>query len=174
MDGTRARAPLLFFPVVIKLESNNWAIHLRKDADVTFNKSFLLAYSFYNQVRVEDFLLDETFEERDTDSTVFRTALYQLLQKSSVDIHFNPDNYRDELDFFKPFTQPEFDDTYANGSFKLFPEAVLGIFPQAGSYLVPDYVELIEGGHVGSLEGFFMGKTRQNNSRCYSPTSSNW
>nr|HPI79166.1 AAA domain-containing protein [Cyclobacteriaceae bacterium] len=124
------------------------------------NKSFLLAYSFYNQVRVEDFLLDETFEERDTDSTVFRTALYQLLQKSSVDIHFNPDNYRDELDFFKPFTQPEFDEAHANGSFKLFPEAVLGIFPQAGSYLVPDYVELIEGGHVGSLEGFFMGKNQ--------------
>lgn len=160
MDGTKVRAPLLYIPVEIKLESNHWVINLREDADITFNKSFLLAYSFYNKIQVEDFLLEETFEETDTDSTVFRTSLYQLLQKSSIDIHFNPDNYRDELDYFKNFTQPEFDELHGNGELKLFPEAVLGIFPQAGSYLVPDYVELIEGNKIGSLEEFFISKNQ--------------
>lgn len=160
MDGTKVRAPLLFIPVEIKSENNNWIIHQRKDADITFNKSFLLAYSFYNKIQVEDFIMEETFEEMDVDSTVFRTALYQLLQKSSIDIHFNPDNYRDELDFFKHFTQPEFDELHGNGELKLFPEAVLGIFPQAGSYLVPDYVELIEHRKIGSLEEFFMSKNQ--------------
>lgn len=160
MDGTKVRAPLLYIPVEIKLENNNWIIRQREDADITFNKSFLLAYSFYNKIQVEDFLLEETFEETDDDSTVFRTALYQLLQKSSIDIHFNPDNYRDELDFFKSFTQPEFEELHGNGELKLFPEAVLGIFPQAGSYLVPDYVELIEGNKIASLEEFFMSKNQ--------------
>ncbi len=160
IDGTRVRAPLLYIPVEIKSENNNWVIHQREDADITFNKSFLLAYSFYNKIQVEDFLMEETFEEMDTDSTVFRTSLYQLLQKSSIDIHFNPDNYRDELEFFKHFTQPEFDELYGNGELKLFPEAVLGVFPQAGSYLVPDYVEMIENHKVGSLEEFFMSKNQ--------------
>ncbi len=160
MDGTRVRAPLLYIPVEIKLEDNNWNIQQREDADITFNKSFLLAYSFYNKIQIEDFLLEETFEESDHDSTVFRTSLYQLLQKSSIDIHFNPDNYRDELDYFLNFTQPEFDELHKNGELKLFPEAVLGIFPQAGSYLVPDYIELIEEHKVGSMEEFFMSKNQ--------------
>lgn len=160
MDGTFARCPLLFIPVELKIEKNNWVVSQREDADITFNKSFLLAYSFYNKIQVEDFLLDETFEDTDKDTTVFRTALYQLLQKSSIDIHFNPDNYRDELDFFKNFTLPEFEEQHGNGELKLFPEAVLGIFPQAGSYLVPDYVELIENHKVESLEEFFMGKNQ--------------
>lgn len=160
MDGTRVRAPLLYIPVEIKLNNNQWIIQQRQDADITFNKSFLLAYSFYNKIQVEDFLLEETFEESDADSTVFRTTLYQLLQKSSIDIHFNPDNYRDELDFFRNYTLPEFDELHGNGELKLFPEAVLGIFPQAGSYLVPDYVELIEEHKIGSLEEFFMSKNQ--------------
>ncbi len=159
-DGTFVSCPLLFIPIELKQEKGNWLVAPREDADITFNKSFLLAYSFYNKIQVEEFLLDETFEETDKDSTVFRTALYQLLQKSSIDIHFNPDNYRDELSFFKTFTQPEFDEQHGNGELKLFPEAVMGIFPQAGSYLVPDYVELIENRKIESLEEFFMSKNQ--------------
>jgi len=159
-DGTLVRCPLLFIPVELREEKGNWIVSQREDADITFNKAFLLAYSFYNKIQVEEFLLDETFEETDRESTVFRTALYQLLQKSSIDIHFNPDNYRDELDFFKNFTQPEFEGQHGNGELKLFPEAVIGIFPQAGSYLVPDYVELIENHKIESLEEFFMSKNQ--------------
>lgn len=160
IDGTSVRAPLLFFPVEIVLENNQWIIVPREDADITFNKSLLLAYSFYNKIQIEEFLLDETFEEADKDSTVFRTNLYQLLQKSSIDMHFNPDNYRDELAFFENFTQDEFATQHKNGELKLYPEAVLGIFPQAGSYLVPDYVELIEQNKIGTLEEFFISKNQ--------------
>ncbi|MEQ8423728.1 MAG: DUF4011 domain-containing protein, partial [Cyclobacteriaceae bacterium] len=160
MDGTFVRCPLLFIPVALNLERNEWTISVREGADITLNKSFLLAYSFYNKIQVEDFLLEETFEETDRDSTVFRTALYQLLQKSSIDVNFNPDNYRDELEFFQNFTQAEFDEQHRNGELKLFPEAVLGIFPQAGSYLVPDYVDIIENQKIGSLEEFFVSKNQ--------------
>ena len=160
LDGTLLRCPLLFFPVVLTEEKKCWSIKLREDGDITFNKSFLLAYAYYNKVKIEDFLLEETFEEFSADSTVFRTALYQLLQKSALDIHFNPDNYKDELDFFKPYTKEELEKEHGEGMIKLFPEAVLGIFPQAGSYLVPDYMELMESGSINSLEEFFIQKNQ--------------
>ncbi len=159
-DGTMVRAPLLFIPVELVQKNNQWVVELREDTDITFNKSFLLGYSFYNKIQIEEFLLDETFEETDRDSTVFRTALYQLLQKSSIDVHFNPDNYRDELISFENYTQADFDSQHKNGELKLFPEAVIGIFPQSGSYLVPDYVELIENNKIGSMEEFFVSKNQ--------------
>lgn len=154
-DGTFVRCPLLFFPVELGVENEQWVIRLREDGDITFNKSFLLAHSLYNQVKTDDGLLDETFEDADKDSTVFRTAIYQLLQKSNVDVHFNPDNFRDELTSFVPYKKEEFDQAHFNGELKLYPEAVLGIFPQAGSYLIPDYKELIDRGEVTDLEHFF-------------------
>ena len=43
-------------------------------------------------------------------------------------------------------------------SLKLYPEAVLGIFPQAGSQLVPDYLKLIESDAISDLEDFFVAR----------------
>ena len=154
-DGTFVRCPLLFFPVELVIENDQWVLHLREDGDITFNKSFLLAHSLYNEVKADDTLLEETFEEADKDSTVFRTAIYQLLQKSNIDVHFNPDNFRDELTSFLTYKKEDFDKDHFNGELKLFPEAVLGIFPQAGSYLIPDYKELIDKDKVSDLEHFF-------------------
>jgi len=157
-DGTAIQCPLLFFPVDLEQEDQHWVIRPRPDADISFNKTFLLAYAFYNQTKADETLLEENFEETDRDSTVFRTAIYQFLNKGSVDIHFNPDNYRDELTPFTSFTKKEFEQQHKNGELKLFPEAVLGIFPQAGSYLVPDYLDLIENERIIDLEGFFKSR----------------
>jgi hypothetical protein len=157
-DGTCVQCPLLFFPVELEQENQHWVIRPRPEADITFNKTFLLAYAFYNKVKVDEALLDENFEETDRDSTVFRTAIYQLLNKGALGIHFNPDNYRDELTSFTAFTKNKFEEQHKNGELKLFPEAVLGIFPQAGSYLVPDYVDLIENKRIIDLEDFFQSR----------------
>ncbi|WP_254169158.1 DEAD/DEAH box helicase [Chryseosolibacter histidini] len=156
-DGTPVRCPLLFFPVTIVQENNNWVLHVRPQAGVTFNKSFLLAYSYYNKVKLEEELLETNFEDFNIDSTVFRTQLYQLL-KEKLEINFNTDNFRDELIAFKEYKKDEFDKTHRNGEMKLFPEAVLGIFPQAGSQLVPDYLHLIESNSIADLEEFFLNK----------------
>lgn len=154
-DGTLVNCPLLFFPVELKIEKEKWVLLPREDSEISFNKSFLLAYSFYNQVKAEEELLDETFDSVDRDSTVFRTQLYQLLQKAKMEIHFNPDNYRDELESFTTFKKDDFEETHRNGELKLFPEAVLGIFSQAGSFLVPDYLHLLEENSFTDLEEFF-------------------
>src|SRR5690606_18319078 len=45
------------------------------------------------------------------------------------------------------------------GELKLYPEAVIGIFPQAGSYLVPDYLSLLENNHFQDLEAFFEARS---------------
>ena len=158
LDGTLVRCPLLFFPVRLKAENEKWVLS-PCEGEISFNKSFLLAYAFYNQVKADEGLLEEDFEETDHDSTVFRTAIYQLLQKAKLDIHFNPDNYRDELTAFKEFTKSEFEEIHRNGELKLFPEAVLGIFSQMGSYLVPDYQHLLDEDSFTDIEDFFQGRT---------------
>lgn len=156
-DGTLVRCPLLYFPVSLHQENGHWFLLPRPQAGITFNKSFLLAYSFYNKVRLDEELVDTTFEDFNMDPTVFRTQLYQLL-KEKLEINFNPDNFRDELISFTTYKKSEFEQSHGNGEMKLFPEAVLGIFPQAGSQLVPDYYALIDNGAVVDLEEFFVTK----------------
>lgn len=158
-DGTLVRAPLLFFPVSIVQYNNTWMVQPREDAGISFNKSFLLAYSFYNKIPLADELLDHNFDDFSSDSTVFRTELYQLI-KEKIEINFNPDNFRDELTKFEEFKKDKYDAQLGNGEIKLFPEAVLGIFPQAGSQLVPDYLHLINAENFADLEEFFMRHTK--------------
>ena len=45
------------------------------------------------------------------------------------------------------------------GSSNFFPHAVLGVFPQADSYLVPDYIQLIEQSKVEEAGSFFQSKS---------------
>lgn len=153
-DGTLVRCPLLYFPVSIVEENNQWILQPREDAGITFNKSFLLAYSFYTQTTLNDDLPETTFDDFDTDSTAFRTQLYQLL-KDSVELNFNPDTFTDALIPFQEFKKDDFEQLHREGELKLYQEAVLGIFPQAGSQLVPDYLKLIENESFADLEEFF-------------------
>lgn len=157
LDGTLIRCPLLYFPVALVQEGNHWVLQPRRDAGITFNKAFLLAFSFYNQVKVDEELIDTNFEEFDTDSTVFRTQLYQLL-RDKIEINFNPENFHDELTAFAEFRKQEYDEAHRAGELKLYPEAVLGIFPQAGSQLVPDYLQMMDNSSIDSLEDFFQRK----------------
>jgi hypothetical protein len=156
-DGTAVRCPLLFFPVSIVQENSSWFLHVRPQAGITFNKSFLLAYAFYNKIKLDEELLESNFEDFNVDSTVFRTQLYQLL-KEKLEINFNADNFRDELIPFQTFKKEDYEKSHNDGEMKLYPEAVLGIFPQAGSHLIPDYMNLIENSGIVDLEEFFVQK----------------
>ncbi len=48
LDGTVVRCPLLFFPVTLKLDRQKWTLLRRESEQVSFNRSFLLAYSHFN------------------------------------------------------------------------------------------------------------------------------
>lgn len=158
-DGTLIRCPVMFFPVEVVAMDKQWKLKQRHDAGVTLNKSFLLAYAHYNKIPLSDDLLDRNLEDFDTDSTIFRTSLYQLFKDSLIEINFNQDNFRDELTGFEEFKKPDFEKNEKDGELKMYPEAVLGIFPQAGSYLVPDYMHLIENNQVKDIEEFFQARS---------------
>jgi superfamily I DNA and/or RNA helicase len=158
-DGTLVNCPLLLIPVDILSTEKEWRLIPREGSSISFNKTFLLALAFYNKTPLASTLTDEDFENIDRDSTVFRTALYTLLQSEKLEIHFNADNYRDALGTYPVFSKDEFGKQHQNGQLKLFPNAVLGIFPQADSYLVPDYIQLIEKSKVNDLADFFQSKS---------------
>lgn len=160
-DNTLVRAPLIFFPVHLELDQNQWCIKQREGVNITFNKTFLLAYSYYNKVSLDEELLEKTLNELDGDSQVFRTQLYEILKSSNLEIDFNRDNFSDKLNSFHNFKKAELENTEKTGKLKLYPEAVLGIFPQAGSYLMPDYVKLLEDKNVNDILDFFAKKTKE-------------
>lgn len=155
-DGTIVRCPLMFFPVEIAINNDQWVLKQREEVNVTFNKSFLLAYGYFNGVQIEDDLVDRVFDDFDTDSTVFRTALYQVLKESPVQINFNPETFEDQLKSFNTYKRDEFESQHKDGVLKVVQEAVVGIFPQAGSQLVPDYLHMIANETTESIEEFFL------------------
>ncbi|MEP1035479.1 AAA domain-containing protein [Ekhidna sp.] len=162
-DETLVRCPLLFFPVAIEKEGNEWYLSRRDDVNITLNKTFLLAYSFYNETPLDEELIETVIDDYDRDATVFRTQLYELLKNSGVEINFNQENFADELKNFADLKRTQLESGEKTGALKMFPHAVLGIFPQSGSYLVPDYVKLLEDQIDTDLEEFFVKKVKQEN-----------
>ncbi|MDN4166407.1 AAA domain-containing protein [Cytophagales bacterium LB-30] len=157
-DGTVVRAPFCFFPVHLEIQGNTWQLSLREGESGFINPSFLLAYSFFNHTTLKPEVLEASLEDYPSDSTTFRTQLYQWLKNSGISLHFNQDIFLDELRSFQTFTKQELEASEKAGMLKLYPEAVLGIFPQAGSYLYPDYEHLVENYPQQSIEDFFSSK----------------
>ena len=142
-DGTVVRCPLLFFPVtIVQKDALIWQLQIRDEA-ITLNRSFLLAYSHFNQVQISDEFLEHSFEDFSKDSLEFRTQLYEFLKDSPLKIDFNKELFVNTLRNFEKQLKTDLDLSEKNGALKLYPQSVLGIFPQAGSFLMPDYEELL-------------------------------
>lgn len=160
-NDTIIRCPLLFFPVRLVMRSDKWGLVLREDVPVSFNKTFLLAYAHHNGQALNQLLNEWTLESPADDATAFLTALYRLLESASLELHFNTEQFAEQLQSFTSFTRKELDAATATGKLKLVPEAVLGQFPQADSYLAPDYDVLLADEQVVDLEMFFNKATVQ-------------
>ena len=158
-DGTPVRAPLMFFPISVTMEENGWVLRPRTQEYCYLNRSFLLAYAHFNKVPVDEKLMDFNFEEFPSDSRAFRVALYELFKESGIELNFNQDNFTDNLFPFRGYTRPEFETEFKQGAITLQPEAVLGLFPQAGSYLVPDYMKLLEDSSIQDISELFNSQT---------------
>lgn len=155
-DGTILRAPLLFFPVKLELSTRqDWVLKQEKDSAPIFNQNFLLAYAHYNQLPADENLLNFDFSDFPKEALEFRTKLYELLKESSLQLNFNQQLFEDKIIPFRSFTKAEMEAQFKPGELKLFPEAVLGIFPQEGSYLMADYDELLQKTELTSFEDLF-------------------
>ncbi|SFD50482.1 AAA domain-containing protein [Spirosoma endophyticum] len=143
LDDTVVHGPLLFFPVKIEQQGKFWKLVRRGDELAFLNPTLALAYGQFNQVRLPDDLVEKTMDDLDRDPVVFRTQLYEWLKSSPLEINFNQDLFVDKLQFFNKQTAKDLGQLERTGELKLYPEAILGIFPQAGSFLVPDYDALL-------------------------------
>ena len=156
-NDTVVRCPLLFFPVKLENKNRKWHLSPRSDAGVSFNKAFLLAYSHFNQTEVSESILEENFEDFPTNSLEFLIQLYNYLEKSELEINFNQKTFTQKLIPFFPQTKQDATNLFETGKLKLVSQAVLGLFPQAGSYLFQDYEKLINNENTPQLENFFHG-----------------
>ena len=154
-NGKPVRCPLLLFPVELIQEQNHWMLVPAGDTSITFNKSFIYAFAQHQGVSLAQDLLDEDFDDYPKDSLGFRNKLYQAIEASHLELNFNPDNFSDEFLKFKSVTGSSVNEEFSDGSIKLFPEAVLGIFPQVDSFLEPDYQELMKNPSIQTADGFF-------------------
>ena len=143
-DGSVVHAPLLFFPVTLRLDREQWCLFGRDDAEISLNRSFALAYAHFNEAKVPDEVLEKNFEDFPKDALEFRTALYEWLKESPFRLNFNQQLFENALQSFETLKSSDLQALEKNGELKLYPEMVLGIFPQAGSYLVPDYNFLLQ------------------------------
>ena len=140
LDGSVARCPVMLFPV--RLERNftgspRWTLSASSDEDVLFNKTFFLAYEKFQQVR----LPQEFWEENPDhwgDIQEFLNYLYKFFSDHEIGINFNLEMFDFQLRKFPDMIKVEMDNL-ATGQLKLYPHAVLGIFPQSDSALVKDY-----------------------------------
>ncbi len=162
IDDTIIRCPLIFFPITLEIKEGVWVCNLKKNVNITLNKTFLLAHAHYNKINLDEDLLDLTFNDFDKESKNFRTQLYELLRESDLNLVFNSDNYINKLTDFKNSTKETLRNTEKTGILKLYPEAVIGIFPQSGSFLVPDYQSLLENQTIDDLEEYFNKKIKEN------------
>ena len=143
MDDTVVHGPLLFFPVQLSHQEKFWKLTRRGDEVAFLNPTLALAYGQFNQVKLPDEIVEKTMDDFDRDPLAFRTQLYEWLKTTPLEINFNQDLFTDKLQFFNKQTAKDLAQLERTGELKLYPEAVLGIFPQAGSFLVPDYDELL-------------------------------
>jgi hypothetical protein len=154
-NGQPVRCPLLLIPFELVQEDNIWKIVPSAHSGKSFNKSFLYAFSRHQGTPLAEDLLEEDFDDFPDDSISFRNKLYQIIESSNLELNFNRDNFSDQLLKFLSIHSADLDKQYSDGSIKLYPEAVLGIFPQADSFLEPDYHELMKNPSFQQIDGFF-------------------
>lgn len=158
-DDTYVRAPLLFFPIELNLVNTTWKLSPRKEEPISFNKSFLLAYAHYNKIPLDDDFIETEFDEYSNDAQEFKNELYEFLKLSPLELNFNTELFSEQIIKFTSFKKLGFIHQAPLGELKLEHEAVLGIYPQSGSFIAPDYEQMIDKDQFESLEEFFVEKT---------------
>ncbi|WP_018342644.1 AAA domain-containing protein [Cytophaga aurantiaca] len=153
-DGTPFRAPLLFFTVQLEIEGNYWTLK-RDERSIHVNKSLLLAFSHYHDLIIPDEILEEDFEDFSSDPLEFRTQIYEWLKKSKLEFLFSKEYFQNEIPSLKIYKRQEYEEVYALGEMRIQTNAVLGIFPQAGSTIAADYDVWSKQLTETSLEHFF-------------------
>lgn len=152
-DGSWVKTPLLLLPISISKDSKNWYLKADKE-EIMVHPAFLLAYSFHFQQPLEETLFEKPLNLDPEDGIGFLTQLYQILKESRLDVHFNQELFGSRISSFTEVSKSDPPMGFQPGMLKLQPEAVLGLFPQSDSILIPDF-QYLEDNKV-DLETIFL------------------
>ncbi|WP_373496587.1 AAA domain-containing protein [Aquiflexum sp.] len=154
LNGQVIRCPLMFFPVEIKSEENQWN-WIRSNGDHPFlNKAFLLAYSHAYGKDPNIFGEENPLENFSSDLVVFRNELYVFLDQE-FSLNFSRELYENRLETFPDSSRSLDEEQMKIGKLQLKPYAVLGQFTQKTSFLIQDYEQLMVQHDLPDLESLF-------------------
>ena len=135
-DGTLIKAPLLLFPIRLKIENEEVFLSDLEDEYITINKAFILGFKKYNEIKLNDFELE--FESLETED-VLEWVLDYLSENG---IFIDRDEGYEEIESFKEFKKND-TDIYESGDLVVKNNFIIGQFPNSTSAIYDDYVELI-------------------------------
>lgn len=152
------KCPLLFIPVKLIKESGIWKLSQNTELQISFNRSFLIAYAHYNSISLSKEFIETDFSGFSADFSLFKNQFYDFLKNSPLDIHFNSELFSETLYEFSIKTKEQISQEFRVGQLKLAHTAVLGVFPQYSSYLFPDYDQFLKEYQYKSTEDFLQTK----------------
>jgi len=82
--GTSVRCPLIFFPIELETINEQWVIKPRENVNITFNKSFLLAYAHFHGIKISDDLIEKVFEIYDSQIAEFLGLTFIKFSKKAL------------------------------------------------------------------------------------------
>ncbi|MDO6389519.1 AAA domain-containing protein [Pontibacter sp. BT731] len=157
-DGTTVRCPLLFFPVQLQVNSKQeWELLPDPSQPAQFNQSFVLAYAHYMGTPLAEALLELDLGTLPPHPLEFRTQVYELLKENQLTVHAGREFFTDKLKPFHDFRKADYEADLKSGQLYLEQEAVLGLYPQAASYMLGDYDELLQRSGLQEMEDLFTG-----------------
>ncbi|MBD1398322.1 AAA family ATPase [Pontibacter sp. JH31] len=155
-DGTTVRCPLLFFPVKLQVNAaQEWELMPDEAQPPQFNQSFVLAYAHYTGTPLAEPLLELDLSTLPAHPLEFRTQVYELLKEQQLVVHAGREFFRDKLKPFRDYKKADYEADLKPGQLYLEQEAVLGLYPQATSFLMADYDELLEQDELREMEDLF-------------------
>ena len=162
-DGTAVRCPLLFFPVQLQVSpAQQWELVPDASQPPQFNQSFLLAYAHYMGTPLAEPLTELDLSTLPRHPLEFRTHIYELLKEHQLSIDAGREFFADKLIPFRDYTKAAYEEALEPGQLHLAQEAVLGIYPQAASYLLSDYDGLLERDGLQDMEDLFASSVTGN------------
>ncbi|MHA6246719.1 AAA domain-containing protein [Pontibacter sp. CAU 1760] len=162
-DGTAVRCPLLFFPVQLQINAaQEWELVPDASQPPQFNQSFLLAYAHYMGTPLAEALTELDLSTLPRHPLEFRTQVYELLKENQLKIQVGREFFADKLTPFRDHKKAAYEGEQKPGQLYLEQEAVLGVYPQAASYLLSDYDELLARDKLQEMEDLFAPAVAQN------------
>lgn len=152
-EGTYLQAPLMLFPVRLRLENNprmRWIVTPREDAEPIFNGALAMALKLYHTTELnEEFFDDALAAVRREAEKPGLTELVDWLQDRFIKLGMRMTDPSKEIEPLHEFKAADVPSDMQG--FTIRSHAVIGYFPQTESSLKRDYDELMEASQQGQL-----------------------